>query len=45
MIKEIEQKAILVAVDVNHNPRFDYSLHELENLTLACNIEVMGTIT
>lgn len=45
MIKEIEQKAILVAVDVNHNPRFDYSLHELENLTLACNIEVLGTIT
>ncbi|GBU11344.1 GTP-binding protein HflX [Erysipelotrichaceae bacterium] len=45
MIKEIQQVAVLVAADINSNPRFEYSVKELVNLTLACNIEVAGTIT
>lgn len=41
----LEQKAILVGVDLNHQADFDYSMEELANLTEACDIEVVGVLT
>ncbi|MGL5042356.1 MAG: GTPase HflX [Culicoidibacterales bacterium] len=43
-MKEIEQLAILVGVDVNHNPRFHYEMEELSNLAAACDIKVLGSV-
>ena len=42
---EILQRAILVGVDVNNDPNFNYSMEELKNLAEACEVEVAGTIT
>jgi len=42
---EILQRAILVGVDVNSDPNFDYSMAELENLAEACDVEVVGQIS
>lgn len=41
---EQREKAILVGVNLNHQPDFDYSMEELRNLTDACDIEVGGEI-
>ncbi|MBW4839925.1 MAG: GTPase HflX [Paenibacillaceae bacterium] len=41
----LEQKAILVGVNLNHQADFDYSMEELANLTEACDIEVVGVLT
>ncbi|MFJ7679912.1 GTPase HflX [Peribacillus sp. NPDC097198] len=42
---ELHQKAILVGVNLNSQKDFEYSMEELANLTEACEVEVVGTIT
>jgi GTPase len=42
---ELQQKAILVGVNLNGQKDFEYSMEELVNLTEACEVEVAGTIT
>lgn len=44
-MEQLQQKAILVGVNLNHQEDFDYSMEELANLTEACHIEVVGTLT
>ena len=44
-MEETIQRAILVGVDLNNDPNFNYSLEELKNLADACHVEVLGTIT
>ena len=44
-MEELIQRAILVGVDLNNDPNFAYSLEELENLAMACQVEVLGTLT
>lgn len=41
----MEERAILVGVNVNNQQDFQYLMEELGNLTAACNIEVVGEIT
>jgi GTP-binding protein HflX len=41
---EEREKALLVGVNLNSNIYFRQSMEELENLTLACNIDVVGKI-
>lgn len=43
--QQLEQKAILVGVNLNHQSDFDYSMEELANLAEACDIEVVGVLT
>jgi len=43
--EDIIQRAILVGVDINNDPNFDYYMEELENLAEACQVEVLGTLT
>lgn len=40
-----KKKAILVGVNLNSQKDFEYSMEELGNLAVACNIEVVGKIT
>ena len=42
---KLEQKAILVGVNLNNQLDFAYSMEELANLTAACDVQVAGTIT
>ncbi|MEK5166758.1 GTPase HflX [Paenibacillus sp. FSL R5-0527] len=42
--QQLEQKAILVGVNLNHQEDFEYSMEELANLAEACDIEVVGTL-
>ncbi|WP_375090867.1 GTPase HflX [Peribacillus sp. RS7] len=42
---ELQQRAILVGVNLNGQKDFEYSMEELVNLTEACEVEVAGTIT
>lgn len=42
---ELEQKAILVGVNLNQQQDFEYSMEELANLAEACEIEVLGVVT
>ncbi|GGH39220.1 GTPase HflX [Paenibacillus segetis] len=44
-MEQLEQKAILVGVNLNHQEDFEYSMEELANLAEACDIEVVGTMT
>lgn len=46
MIENLEkkEKALLVGVNVNHNPYFEVSMKELENLAQACYIDTVGKI-
>lgn len=39
------QKAVLVGVNMNHQPDFEYSMEELANLAGACDIQVVGRVT
>lgn len=39
------EKAILVGVSLQNQQNFEYSMEELANLTVACEIEVAGVIT
>ncbi|GIN85947.1 GTPase HflX [Heyndrickxia sporothermodurans] len=42
---EYREKAILVGVNMNNQPNFDYSMEELRNLAEACEIEVASEVT
>ena len=42
---ELEQRAILVGVNLNNQYNFDYSMEELANLAEACEVEVVGELT
>ncbi|WP_285769216.1 GTPase HflX [Peribacillus sp. SI8-4] len=42
---EMKQRAILVGVNLNGQRDFEYSMEELANLTEACEVEVVGSIT
>ncbi|MFP3511877.1 GTPase HflX [Peribacillus sp. SIMBA_075] len=42
---ELQQRAILVGVNLNGQKDFEYSMEELANLTEACEVEVAGAIT
>lgn len=41
----MEERAILIGVNVNNQKDFKYSMEELKNLAYACNVEVVGEIT
>ncbi|MBO7747304.1 GTPase HflX [Paenibacillus sp. MWE-103] len=45
MEQPILQKAIIVGVNLNDRPDFDYAMEELRNLAEACNMEVVGELT
>jgi len=42
---QLEQKAILVGVNLNNQDDFAYSMEELANLAEACEVEVVGTLS
>lgn len=42
---ELEQRAILVGVNLNNHYDFEYSMEELANLAEACEVEVVGELT
>lgn len=44
-LQQLEQKAVLVGVNLNHQKDFEYSMEELDNLTEACDIEVVASLT
>lgn len=44
-MEEMVQRAILVGVDLNSDPNFEYSVEELKNLAEACHVEVVGLLT
>lgn len=44
-LQQLVQKAVLVGVNLNHQKDFEYSMEELDNLTEACDIEVVATLT
>ena len=41
----LQEKAILVGVNLRNDDHFDYSMEELANLADALNVEVVGTVT
>jgi len=45
VMEEMIQRAILVGVDLNNDPDFNYSMEELKNLAEACEVEVLGSLT
>ena len=42
---DLEQKAIIVGVNVNNQSNFDYSMEELVNLAVTCEVEVVGELS
>ncbi len=40
----MREKAIIIGVNVNHQPDFQYSMKELKNLAAACQIEIVGEL-
>ncbi|WMT40392.1 GTPase HflX [Paenibacillus sp. D2_2] len=42
---QLEQRAVLVGVNLNNQDDFAYSMEELANLTEACEVEVVGTLS
>ncbi|WP_435922493.1 GTPase HflX [Paenibacillus sp. DYY-L-2] len=44
-MEQLQQKAVLVGVNLNHQDDFEYSMEELANLAEACDIEVVATLT
>ncbi len=44
-MEQLLEKAILVAVKLQHHEHFDYELEELRNLAKALDVEVVGEIT
>ncbi|QHW31878.1 GTPase HflX [Paenibacillus rhizovicinus] len=45
MEQAMNNKAVIVGVNLNDRPDFAYSMEELRNLAEACNIEVVGELT
>ena len=44
-MEELIEKAIVVAVNLQHDEHFEYGLEELHNLAEALNVEVVGEVT
>lgn len=44
-MEPINQKAILVGVDLNNRADFRHSMEELHDLSTACHVEVVGEVT
>ncbi|GGA39449.1 GTPase HflX [Psychrobacillus lasiicapitis] len=44
-MEEFLEKAIIVAVNLQHDEHFEYGLEELHNLAEALNVEVVGEVT
>ncbi|WP_438349518.1 GTPase HflX [Paenibacillus sp. FA6] len=44
-MEELQQRAILVGVNVKHQEDFEYSMEELGNLASACHVEVVEQLT
>lgn len=44
-MEELIEKAIVVAVNKQHDEHFEYGLEELRNLAEALNVEVVGEVT
>ncbi|MEF2967489.1 GTPase HflX [Paenibacillus sp. M1] len=44
-MEQLQQKAILVGVNLNHQDDFEYSMEELANLAEACDVEVVAMMT
>ena len=44
-IEQIQERCILVGVNLKSNKHFEYSMEELANLASALNVEVVGTVT
>lgn len=44
-IDVLQEKAILVGVNLRNDAHFEYSMEELGNLAEALNVEVVGTVT
>ena len=42
---QLEQKAVLVGVNLNDQDDFEYSMEELANLAEACEVEVVATLS
>lgn len=45
LLETIDQRAVLVGVNLNNQRDFDYSMEELGNLAEACGVEVVGQLT
>ncbi|WP_018753894.1 GTPase HflX [Paenibacillus sanguinis] len=43
--QQLEQRAVLVGVNLNHQEDFEYSMEELANLAEACDIQVVDQLT
>lgn len=43
MMKQ-KQRVLLVGVNINNQPNYIGSMEELKNLTIACELEVVGQI-
>ncbi|MCM3317800.1 GTPase HflX [Rummeliibacillus stabekisii] len=44
-MEELQEKAVLVGVNLHNDLHFDYSIEELGNLAEALNVEVVGVVT
>jgi len=44
-MEELEERAIIVGVNLNKDTHFEYGLEELHNLAEALNVEVVGEVT
>lgn len=42
---ELQEKAVIVGVQLQKDLHFDYGMEELRNLAEACNVEVVGEVT
>ncbi|MWC31039.1 GTPase HflX [Paenibacillus sp. MMS18-CY102] len=44
-MEQVNNRAVIVGVNLQNRPDFAYSMEELRNLADACNIEVVGELT
>lgn len=44
MMNNEKERALIVGVNINHDPHFEESIKELKNLALACDIKPVGEV-
>lgn len=44
-MEEMQERAVLVGVELDRDEQFDYSMEELASLAEACGVEVSGAVT
>lgn len=44
-MEQIREKAIIVGVQLQNETNFAYSMEELSNLAVACDLEVVGELS